>query len=372
MMATLCVLKVSALAVVLGLSCADPGAGAQARGAREIWISRAAIRALPDSGPAWDALLAEARRPIVVPDLSDQEDGSNVRALAKALVYVRTGEERYRDEVVAAVRQAIGTEQGGRTLALGRNLVAYVIAADLVVLPEAEDREFRAWLDRVRRAVLDGRTLVSTHERRPNNWGTQAGASRMAAALYLGDADDFCRAARVFRGWLGDRDVYAGFKWGRDLSWQADARKPVGINPAGALRQGHSIDGVLPDDQRRAGSFAWPPPVTNYAYGALGGALAQAVILQRQGYDAWQWQDRALLRAFAWLNDQASFPSKGDDTWQPHLINHVYGTHFPAPLPSRPGKNVGFTDWTHGKGAGAAAQASAEPRPDFRCRFEAD
>jgi hypothetical protein len=268
------------------------------------------------------------------------------------------------------VRQAIGTEQGGRTLALGRNLLAYVIAADLVVLPEAEDREFRAWLDRVRRAVLDGRTLISTHERRPNNWGTQAGASRMAAALYLGDADDFCRAARVFRGWLGDREVYAGFKWGRDLSWQADASKPVGINPAGALREGHSIDGVLPDDQRRAGSFAWPPPVTNYAYGALGGALAQAVILQRQGYDAWQWQDRALLRAFAWLNDQASFPSKGDDTWQPHLINHVYGTHFPAPLPSRPGKNVGFTDWTHG--AGAAMQASDETRPGSRCQFEAD
>jgi hypothetical protein len=38
----------------------------------------------------------------------------------------------------------------------------------------------------------------------------------------------------------------------------------------------------------------------------------------------------------------------GDDTWQPHLINKVYGSTFPAPTPSRPGKNVGWADWTHG------------------------
>jgi hypothetical protein len=367
MRATRGLLAIPALAALLGLGCTDLGAGPEAPAPREIWISRAAIRALPDSGRAWDALLAEARRPIVAPNLSNQEDGSNVRALAKALVYVRTGEERYRDHVVTAVGRAIGTEKGGRTLALGRNLLAWVIAADLVGLPEAEDRAFRAWLDGVRRESLDGRTLISTHERRPNNWGTQAGASRMAAALYLGDFDDFCRAARVFRGWLGDREAYAGFRYGGDLSWQADDRKPVGINPAGAERQGHSIDGVLPDDQRRAGSFAWPPPVTNYAYGALGGALAQAVLLERQGYDAWQWEDRALLRAFAWLHDQANFPSKGDDTWQPHLINHAYGTRFPAPLPARPGKNVGFTDWTHG--AAAAQRVAQEPQPGPRCQF---
>ena len=36
----------------------------------------------------------------------------------------------------------------------------------------------------------------------------------------------------------------------------------------------------------------------------------------------------------------------GDDTWQPHVINHFYGTRFPAPSPSRSGKWGGYTDWT--------------------------
>ena len=83
-------------------------------------------------------------------------------------------------------------------------------------------------------------------------------------------------------------------------------------------------------------------------YEGLQGALAQAVILHRAGYDVWEWQDRALLRAFTWLHEQADFPAQGDDTWQPHVINHFYGTSFPAPVPARPGKNVGWTDWTLG------------------------
>ena len=69
----------------------------------------------------------------------------------------------------------------------------------------------------------------------------------------------------------------AGFEYG-DLSWQADPTKPVGINPVGAKRDGHSIDGVLPDDQRRSGGFVWPPTKENYVWEALQGAIAQAVI----------------------------------------------------------------------------------------------
>jgi len=61
-------------------------------------------------------------------------------------------------------------------------------------------------------------------------------------------------------------------------------------------KDGHRIDGVLPDDQRRGGSFGWPAPRENYVWEALQGALAQAVILHRAGYDVWNWEDRALLR----------------------------------------------------------------------------
>jgi PKD repeat protein len=310
-----------------------------------LWTSPRELAALPPSGPAWSSLLAEANLPAGLPNVADQADDVDVRVLAKAIVFARTGDESYKSEVVATCMAAIDTELAGRTLALGRNLIGYVLAADLVGMPPAEDGAFRDWLERCRTETLDGKTLASTHEERPNNWGTHAGASRAAAAAYLGDTAELARCAQVFRGWLGDRGAYAGFTYG-GLEWQADPLHPVGINPAGAMRDGHSIDGVLPDDQRRAGVFLWPPPRENYVWEALQGALAQAVILSRAGYDTWEWSDQALLRAVTWLHEECAFPADGDDTWQPHLVNFAYAADFPAPVPSSPGKNVGWTDWT--------------------------
>ncbi|MFQ5859109.1 MAG: alginate lyase family protein [Anaerolineae bacterium] len=242
----------------------------------------------------------------------------------------------------------IGTEDGGDPLATWRRLGTYVIAADLVGLPGAQDQTFRDWLRTMQTKKLapGDRSVADTHEIRPNNWGTHAGASRAAVAMYLGDDEELARTADVFKGYLGDRSSYAGFRYG-DLSWQCDPNNPVGINPKGCAKEGHSIDGVLPDDQRRGGGFRWPPPEENYVWGGLQGVLMQAVILDRAGYDVWTWEDQALKRAVEWLHNEANFPAEGDDTWQPHIINYYYGTNFPAPVPSRPGKNMGWTDWTH-------------------------
>jgi hypothetical protein len=341
-----CVAGVLALGLVLvgTPACGRPGGG--------LWVDRERLANIPAEGPAWEGLRKVAQAEAGTPDLSDKANPVNVRVLAKALVYARTGDPELRQEVVDACRAAIGTE-GETTLALGRELAAYVIAADLVVLPGDDDRAFRSWLAEVRHTKLSGRDLISTHERRPNNWGTHAGASRIAIAAYLGDRPELQRAARVFKGWLGDSESYDEFEF-RQTWWQADPAEPLGINAAGTRKQGHSIDGVLPDDQRRGGPFEWPPPRENYVYEALQGALAQAVLLHRAGYtDVWDWGDRALLRAFRWLHEEAHFPAEGDDTWQPHLINYYYGTSFPAPVPTRPGKNVGFTGWTHAGSAPA-------------------
>lgn len=316
-----------------------------------ILISMDDLMRLPASGSAWSNLKSEADHSAGSPDLSDQDQNNNVIVLAKALVFARTGEESYRTEVRQQLVMAVDTELGGRTLALGRELVAYVVAADLIDLknydPGFDNDVFRPWLQRTLTENLDGKTLVSTHEDRPNNWGTHAGGSRAAVAIYLGDQVELARVAQVFKGWLGDRSSYAGFKYGT-LDWQCDSSKPVGINPKGCMKDGHSIDGVLPDDQRRGGGFTWPPPKENYVWEALQGALAQAIILDRAGYDVWNWEDQALLRAVTWLHEQADFPADGDDTWEPHVINHFYATDFPAPTPSHPGKNLGWTDWLFG------------------------
>jgi len=331
----------------------------------EIWIDRSVIEQLPMAGTAWESVKERADRPLQRPNVSDQDDPVNVTVMAKALVYVRTGQESYRADVIRACMAAIGTEQGGRTLALARELAAYVIAADLVGMPAEDDQRFRRWLRKSLDEELSGRTLRSTHEDRPNNWGTHAGASRMAVAVYLDDRNELERAARVFKGYLGERSAYARFRYGDDLTWQADPARPVGINPRGAMLSGHSVDGVLPDDQRRSGPFTWPPPKENYVYEALQGALAQAVILDQAGYDdVWSWGDYALLRAFSWLHEVADFPAAGDDTWEPYVINFFYGTDFPAPVPARPGKNVGWTDWTHARSRIPEAGSPLEGVPE--------
>jgi hypothetical protein len=82
---------------------------------------------------------------------------------------------------------------------------------------------------------------------------------------------------------------------------------------------------VIPDDQRRGGSFDpldWPPPAELYVWEALQGALVQAVILHRAGYPAFEWEDRALLRAVRWLHQVVDFPDDRGNTWEPHLVNH--------------------------------------------------
>ena len=306
------------------------------------------------SGSAWSALVGAASKSCGIPDLSDQNNAANVCVLAKALVYARNGDVKLRIAVGDALWHVVtaGT-YSGTALALGRELGTYAVAADLIDLKTYDptlDAAFRTRIRALLTTPTSGgpKTLVECHEKRPNNWGTHCGASRVAVAAYLGDTATIARVAQVFKGWLGDRASYAGFSWG-DLSWQCNASQPVGINPKGCLKSGRSIDGVLPDDQRRGGTFRWPPPKENYAYEALQGALMQAVILQRYGYDTFNWQDRALVRSFAWLHTQAGYPPDGDDTWQPHIVNWAYKTAYPAPLPSRPGKAMGFADLTHGK-----------------------
>jgi hypothetical protein len=296
-----------------------------------------------------DAVLGTAK-------IADQESMHDTSALAVALVYARTQDPAYRSKAAGGISAAIGTEVGGTALALARNLASYVIAADLIGLatydPALETR-FRSWLSAVRRTDLGGKTLISTHEIRPNNWGTMAGGSRAAADVYLGDTDDLARAAQVFAGWLGDLAAYAGFDYGSDLSWQADPQRPVGINPPGSTIQGFNVDGALPEEMRRGCSFQIPPcDSTAYPWEGLQGAVVQAHILARRGYDTWNWSSRALQRAAEFLmrldRDYGGWAAEGDDQWQPWLFNHAYGPLLPAVTPARPGKIMGWTDWTLG------------------------
>lgn len=312
-----------------------------------IWFTPEQIARLPMNGPAWDKLEQKAKAIIDKPDLSDQDDNTNVIVLAKTLVYLRTGNKDYERQIIKACMDAIDTENDGTTLAFGREFMTYLIAAQHVRFSVDQKAKFDAWVKESLEKELDGRTLRSTHEKRPNNWGTHAGASRLARAIYLEDEGEVKTVADIFKTWVGEQQLHNKFKFRKVEFWQADPASPFAINPKGATKNGHNIDGVLPDEQRRSGKFSWPPEKEGYVYEGLQGALAQAIMLHNAGYDPFSWGDKALLRAFVWLHEQADFPAKGDDTWQPHVINYFYDSDFPAPLPSRPGKAIGYTDWIY-------------------------
>ena len=316
-----------------------------------IWINKSELAALSTSSTTWSKVKAAADTNLLGGVITTR-DNHNVRVLAAALVAARLNSNTYRarvrDALVSLMKGPVDTNDG---LALLRRLGTYAVAADLIELKTfapTVDTQFRAWLQKMRTVKFSGGggggTLITYHERRPNNFGTHAGFSRAAVALYLGDKTDLQRSAVVFKGWLGDRAAYTGFSYG-SLWWHCDPSRPMGINPPTC--QMSNLNGALPDDQRRAGGYTWPPPKENYVWEALQGAFAQAVVLHRAGYDPFAWQSKALLRAVQWLHVQAKYPAEGDDTWVPHIANKYYGTSFPAPKPARPGKNAGYTDWTH-------------------------
>jgi hypothetical protein len=363
--------------------------------AGSIWLTPAELPDRPVTGPAWDGLLANAIEPLGVPGLTNAGNRHDVLTFARALVAARLGLEgdgaSYRSSATEGIAAVIGTESGVVARDPAVNVQSYVLAADLIDLaafdPDLE-RRFREWIARLRFHCFGPHSFWTASEERPNNWGLANTAARLAVALYLRDhggapstacdALDVCnpgkaaaacrdpqaeidRVALVFRGWLGDRRAYAGFEY-RDLSWQADPRAPVGINRLGARIQERDVDGVLPDDQRRSGPFHWPAEKENYVYEALQAAMTIAVLLHRDGYDVWAWQDMALKRAFDWLHaahfapsGTEAYPAEDDDEWLPHLVNHYYGTTFPSVVPARHGKNLGWTDWTHAGVASGAA-----------------
>ncbi len=351
---------VTALGAVAALiSVANPSSAAGFGETRNIWVDRTTIQSLPTTGAAWEGVVSEARALSGSANIRDNSNDHDVETLGGALYAVRMNDQNMKTKVETALKSAIGSERGGSTLALGRSLQSYVIAADVIGY---RDAGFVKWVSDVRTLELD-RTLVSTHEDRPNNWGTHAGASRVAADLYLGDKADLGRAVSVFRGWLGDRSAYAGFSYG-DLDWQADPSKPVGINPTGSKIDGRNVDGALPDDQRRGGDFEWPPPQENYAWEAMQGTVVTAVLLDRAGYPSFDWSDRAIGRAATWLYDSARFPAEGDDTFIPFLLDYGLGTSYSDGLTARSGKGMGFTDWTHGeRGTVSPNTTPVETRP---------
>jgi Alginate lyase len=325
-------------------------------------LTRAELMALPTSGPAWDELLSFADGDYGVANLSDQDSHHDVSTFGAALVYARTGDATYRERARDGVMAAIGTEREGATnsiLALGRQLGAYVLAADLIDLSGDDDARFRAWLTDIRTRSLGGHgrwtSLVGTHEDSANNWGAFAGASRIAAGLYLGDTADVAKAAQVLRGFLGDKAAWDRFQPVEgSASWACEPNSYVPLNPP-CVRGGIDLDGAIVRDIDRGGNRKWPPgrDGVGYTLEALQGLSVQAELLTENGWgDAWHWSADALRRAADLVTRSGE---AGGRTWNrsevsyhlPWLFNARYGLDLPT-RPAGQGRIFGYTDWLYG------------------------
>jgi hypothetical protein len=312
-----------------------------------LWSSAAELADAPMIGPAWNAVLIAANEgfhpPIIAADSDD-----NVRCLAAAIVHARTGDPAYRQKVVEAcdalVAQGIPPDD---TLAWAREVGAYALAADLV---GHRTPALEAWFRDVVEVweAWDGRTVREMYQERPNNWGTMAFATLCAVYAYL---DDFRELVAVRRWWIqGVRGPNPGWSYG-NRSWHVDPDDPRQINPPGATKDGVLLDGGLPDDLRRGGSFADPPGHTEYAWGALQGLTVAARILERHDPQLviWHVEDKAIYRAARllqvdWDQTYGGWAAQGDDAWLPHFFDEAYGTFWATEDPEgwEAGKNAGW------------------------------
>ena len=359
---TLALLAATALSLPLALA---PAPADAATG--YLLMSRSALLARPVTGTAWLNMREAAQHP-GTPNLCDPGNDHHLRTLAAALVYARTGASAYGTKARAGVMAAIRTQRVGcsnATLALGRQLAAYVLAADFARLSGTNASTFRSWLSRIRTKVIGGHSIWNTLERTQhdsaNNWGAYAGASRIAASLYLGDTSDVSQASRIVRGFLGDRTMYA-FRanlTSAAVSWTCNNSGTVytPVNPT-CTKGGINVDGVAVADLSRGGSLRWPPGSTGIAYqlDSIQGLGLSVELLSRNGYgNAWSWSNNALQRMAAVVTRSRA---SGGTGWNgtrtarqmPWLLNLRYGTNIPT-MTSGIGRAIGFTDWLYGGGA---------------------
>ncbi len=318
-----------------------------------IWTSNDEVVDIPIDNCAWNKLKSAADS--VNPDgatVSDQNSNNNIQILASAVVYSRTKIKKYKDKVIYSIEKLVSKGKPSMdTLAWSRETAAYVIAADLV---DYRTTAFEDWCRNMAEVWVasDGRTMLKMFRNRANNWGSHAFASLSAIYAYL---KDYNRLKEIKDYWI--RAVVGArpdqMKYGSDLSWHVDEKNPRLINPSGSIKKGINIDGIIPDDMRRGGSFKDPPEYTLYAWEHMQGLVVAARILERMGMSIWEVDNRAIYRAAYALHVRLGttygyWKAEGDDEWLLLFLDEAYGTNWGSaydPCSSRVykhGKNAGW------------------------------
>jgi hypothetical protein len=331
--------------------------------------------AIPTSGLQWTNILnwAEMWDDGLNPDVTEAtgtgpDDNHDVATLACALAWRGTGSIDWLDRARMLIGEAVAANppammsSSGSALEPGRNLLSYVLAANMIDLsvlepgPAGLDERFRSWILTIaevniwtKDAPIPGGTFRFYHERRPNNIGLVVGAARIAVDMYLGGpvhSQHIVDAKNVCKGFMGNDTSYnfldsdfGGPSANIDNSWQENqgAGDKEGINPVGATSNGNNVDGCLPDDMRRlndasCASCAVNPSIvcynradsidggtpagidaTNYPWEGLQGLVMQAYLLSRCGWASFSWEMSAVERTHKFL--YLTYGLRAQDTW---------------------------------------------------------
>jgi len=332
-----------------------------------IWTSAQELSNIPMSGAAWAAVKEGADEDTSNPDVANQDDPTNVRVLAAAIVYARTGNEAYKEKVVAAIEKLVEKgHPGGRTLAWAREGGAYALAADLVGY---RTESFESWLNNmaeVWQCSQLGISLLEMYKRRPNNWGIHAFGTLTSIYRYLDRMDRLQEIRNYFA--LSVNGFNPGYDFGSDLSWHLDESKPMLINPEGAVKNGFKIDGIQPDDMRRGGSFQDPPIFTGYVWEGMQGYIQAGRVLERAGMPIWDLGNKAIYRSMMAYQIRlaaidSAWEAGGDDMWMFGFLNKAYGTQINIDKDQiwGAGKNVGWAYVTIGDSGNPPPPANQAP-----------
>jgi hypothetical protein len=327
-----------------------------------MWISQTEIMNLPTSGAAWDAIRNTAYGSWGTADLKNQDNKHAIYTLAGALVYARTGDPALQSKVrnaIIAAKQSLDQSSEWQTsngvLAAGRQIGAYVIAADLINLRSydaAADNEFRAWLGPIRTTNIGthGRwkAITFTCENAAGNWNTFACASRIAASIYLGDTADVDRAASIIRAFFGERTAYPANAPGRNgyfqhtegyqASWACTDAIWIGINPD-CVKSGVNVSGVLLEDASRGGGCC--------VLQGLQGLFVSTELLYRTGRygNPYTWSNNALKRTLDFMQ-RSGWAVTNPAKFVPWLANARYGTSYPTATGGN-GRIMSWGDWLY-------------------------
>ena len=337
-------------------------------------LPRRELMALPTSGQAWRYVREVAASAWEAPELHDQDNRTNVKALAAALVYARTGDAAMRAKAREALLEMLPTYDLPMDGALGpaRQIAGWVLVADFIGLDGAADDAFRGLLRRALTHPIGthprwGGSLAACQEDADNNWGAWCSASRIAAALYLRDATVLARSERVFRGFLGDRGAWSHFKGqgtkngiltAATRSWSCNDAPNVYVptNPSCGDRSG-----AFPGDASRSGPYTTLNAM--YQSETTAAVVLSTELLYQNGYGR-AWSFRGALARIAKFDATHGAWNLGfvQRNW-PWLINRRLGTHYPT-LPARYGRSLGYTDWLYGSpSGGGTSNPSQTPRP---------